>query len=80
MLFLADVPAGSNCSDCIFLAVGTSGGVLWLWRMKLPGRYTLHTDEPLETFELVSGLPGLQPPWRVSHEQGRHAVISSDVD
>lgn len=44
---------GSDCGQCVFLAVGTAGGVLWLWRMKLPGSYSLRLDEPDSPFELV---------------------------
>ncbi len=49
--------AGRAGSDgaCVYLAVGTMGGILWLWRLQLPGSYTPPASAPDPEMKLVSG-------------------------
>ncbi len=39
----------------VLLAVGTSGGLVWLWRLKLPAKYTLQHQPAGPQLELVPG-------------------------
>lgn len=32
---------GAACGGAVLLAVGTAGGMVWLWRLQLPAAYTL---------------------------------------
>lgn len=53
---------------CCFLAVGAKGGRIWLWRYRLPQRYSV--DQPQgnvgERFQLVACLPGPAAAWVTS--------------
>lgn len=54
MTFGHAVRAGSD-GACVYLAVGTMGGILWLWRLQLPGSYTPPASAPDPEMKLVSG-------------------------
>lgn len=45
--------AGSSGGAAALLAVGTAGGLVWLWRLQLPAAYTLQ-QTPGTQIELVS--------------------------
>lgn len=47
------VMQGDEGSNYVILAVGTVGGVLWLWRMKLPRSYSPRPEEHNPRFQLV---------------------------
>lgn len=53
---------------CCFLAVGAKAGRIWLWRYRLPQRYSV--DQPQgsigERFQLVACLPGPAAAWVTS--------------
>lgn len=57
--------AEADGGHCCFLAVGAKAGRIWLWRYRLPQRYSV--DQPQgsvgERFQLVACLPGPAAAW-----------------
>jgi len=49
-VFTAEASGGDN----VFLAVGTLGGVLWLWQLQLPNSYTMSSSAPYPVLRLVA--------------------------
>lgn len=53
LMFRVGARAEASGGDNVFLAVGTLGGVLWLWQLQLPNSYTMSSSAPYPVLRLV---------------------------